>query len=63
MGSRATAVNRTRTSTLLRLESLEGWNPNHWTTEAFVYNKLSNRIIIEQNAGLCTDDHYAVTMV
>jgi hypothetical protein len=24
----ATAVNRTRTSTL------EGWNPNHWTTEA-----------------------------
>ena len=25
----ATAVNRTRTSTL------EGWNPNHWTTEAF----------------------------
>jgi hypothetical protein len=28
----ATAVNRTRTSTLLIC--MEGWNPNHWTTEA-----------------------------
>jgi hypothetical protein len=27
----ATAVNRTRTSTL------EGWNPNHWTTEADLF--------------------------
>jgi hypothetical protein len=30
---RATAVNRTRTSTSLS-KLLEGWNPNHWTTEA-----------------------------
>ncbi|KUJ19801.1 uncharacterized protein LY89DRAFT_461539, partial [Mollisia scopiformis] len=35
----ATAVNRTRTSTL------EGWNPNHWTTEA--YHWMTKKCLFE----------------
>ncbi len=42
IAANATAVNRTRTSTL------EGWNPNHWTTEAWCCCLVANSAHLEE---------------
>ena len=42
----ATAVNRTRSSTL------EGWNPNHWTTEAFLFWRVRRYLALSARKRL-----------